>query len=151
MKTIRMNRQIFRDAISDAVYKLNPRIQVRNPVMFIVCVGAAMTTILLLRDIGRQNLAEIFFTLQISLWLWFTVLFANFAEAIAEGRGKAQCGEESPLAPGFYHIRSQREGMRNPPQRHAANHGARLAQRFGCLPVCGIGGQLLFDLVAFGG
>ena len=90
MKTIRMNRQIFRDAISDAVYKLNPRIQVRNPVMFIVCVGAAMTTILLLRDIGRQNLAEIFFTLQISLWLWFTVLFANFAEAIAEGRGKAQ-------------------------------------------------------------
>ena len=90
MKTIRMNRQIYRDAISDAVYKLNPRVQIRNPVMFIVCVGATMTTILLLRDVWQQARTDIFFTLQISLWLWFTVLFANFAEAIAEGRGKAQ-------------------------------------------------------------
>jgi K+-transporting ATPase ATPase B chain len=90
MKKIRMNSQIIRDAIGDAVYKLNPRVQVRNPVMFIVCVGAAMTTILLLRDIWQQNREDVFFTLQISLWLWFTVLFANFAEAIAEGRGKAQ-------------------------------------------------------------
>ena len=90
MKTIHMNSQIFRDAVSDAFYKLNPRVQVRNPVMFIVCVGAAMTAIILARDIGRQKFEDVFFTLQITLWLWFTVLFANFAEAIAEGRGKAQ-------------------------------------------------------------
>ncbi|MHC1762265.1 MAG: potassium-transporting ATPase subunit KdpB [Negativicutes bacterium] len=90
MKNISMNRQIFREAMGDAVYKLNPRTQIRNPVMFIVCVGAALTTILLVRDVWQQNLETVFFTLQISLWLWFTVLFANFAEAIAEGRGKAQ-------------------------------------------------------------
>ena len=90
MKNISMNRQIFREAMGDAVYKLNPRTQIRNPVMFIVCVGAALTTILLVRDVWQQNLENVFFTLQISLWLWFTVLFANFAEAIAEGRGKAQ-------------------------------------------------------------
>ena len=90
MKNISMNPQIFREAMGDAIYKLNPRTQIRNPVMFIVCVGAALTTILLVRDIWQQNLENVFFTLQISLWLWFTVLFANFAEAIAEGRGKAQ-------------------------------------------------------------
>lgn len=90
MKNIAMNRQIFREAMGDAISKLNPRTQFRNPVMFIVCVGAALTTILLARDVWQQNMEGFSFTLQIILWLWFTVLFANFAEAIAEGRGKAQ-------------------------------------------------------------
>src|SRR5437667_7926008 len=69
--------------------KLNPVTLLKNPVMFVVEVGAALTTVFLVRDvvIGAGGIG---FTLQISLWLWFTVLFANFAEAMAEARGKAQ-------------------------------------------------------------
>jgi K+-transporting ATPase ATPase B chain len=80
---------IVRRAIGDAFVKLAPRHMVRNPVMFVVLIGSVLTTLVLLRDItaGRGDIA---FTLQITLWLWFTVLFANFAEAMAEGRGKAQ-------------------------------------------------------------
>jgi potassium-transporting ATPase ATP-binding subunit len=76
-------------ALLGALTKLDPRIMIRNPVMFVVEVVAALTTILFLRDVatGGANLA---FSGQILLWLWFTVLFANFAEAVAEGRGKAQ-------------------------------------------------------------
>jgi K+-transporting ATPase ATPase B chain len=77
--------KIIRRALGDAVVKLDPRTMMKNPVMFVVEVGAVVTTILLFR--GKQNFA---FNLQITLWLWFTVLFANFAEAMAEGRGKAQ-------------------------------------------------------------
>jgi K+-transporting ATPase ATPase B chain len=72
-------------ALVDAVVKLDPRTMMENPVMFVVEVGSAVTTLLLLK--GDQSFA---FNLQITLWLWFTVLFANFAEAMAEGRGKAQ-------------------------------------------------------------
>src|SRR5438876_968056 len=69
--------------------KLNPVTLLKNPVMFVVEVGAALTTVFLFRDV-IIGAAGIGFTLQISLWLWFTVLFANFAEAMAEARGKAQ-------------------------------------------------------------
>src|ERR1035438_1098207 len=80
---------IVRRALKDSFVKLNPRGMMKNPVMFVVEVGAAMTTILAARDIvSGASLAG--FTFQITLWLWFTVLFANFAEAMAEGRGKAQ-------------------------------------------------------------
>ncbi|HWZ29436.1 MAG TPA: potassium-transporting ATPase subunit KdpB [Gemmatimonadales bacterium] len=80
---------IVRRAARDAFAKLDPRHMVRNPVMFVVMVGSALTTLILLRDViaGRGGIG---FTLQITLWLWFTVIFANFAEAMAEGRGKAQ-------------------------------------------------------------
>src|SRR6201991_569332 len=76
-------------AIGSAFVKLDPRLMIKNPVMFVVEVVAALTTIIFLRDLvtGGGNLG---FTFQIILWLWFTVLFANFAEAVAEGRGKAQ-------------------------------------------------------------
>src|SRR5450759_577582 len=77
--------KIIRRALVDAVVKLDPRTMMKNPVMFVVEVGSVVTTILLFR--GKQSFA---FNLQITLWLWFTVLFANFAEAMAEGRGKAQ-------------------------------------------------------------
>jgi K+-transporting ATPase ATPase B chain len=82
---------IVRRAIKDSFVKLNPRLQAKNPVMFVVGVGALLTTILFFRDLfsgvaGGTLLYEV----QIALWLWFTVLFANFAEAMAEGRGKAQ-------------------------------------------------------------
>ncbi|KQO66502.1 MULTISPECIES: potassium-transporting ATPase subunit KdpB [Methylobacterium] len=76
-------------ALIGALTKLDPRKMIKNPVMFVVEVVAALTTVLFIRDVatGGANLA---FSGQIILWLWFTVLFANFAEAIAEGRGKAQ-------------------------------------------------------------
>jgi K+-transporting ATPase ATPase B chain len=81
--------KILWPAIGGAFRKLDPRILIRNPVMFVVEVVATLTTILLVRDLftGAGNYA---FSFQINLWLWFTVLFANFAEAVAEGRGKAQ-------------------------------------------------------------
>ena len=87
-KAIR-DAHIMRRALLSALVKLNPRTMMRNPVMFVVEVGSIMTTLLLVRDIGR-GAQDIGFALQITLWLWFTVLFANFAEAMAEGRGKAQ-------------------------------------------------------------
>jgi len=81
--------KILVPAIGGAFRKLDPRILIRNPVMFVVEVVATLTTVLFFRDLftGGANLA---FSFQINLWLWFTVLFANFAEAVAEGRGKAQ-------------------------------------------------------------
>jgi K+-transporting ATPase ATPase B chain len=82
--------QILRQAIIDSFRKLNPRNQVRNPVMFVVYVGSILTTLLFLQALFGKGEAPAGFILHISVWLWFTVLFANFAEAMAEGRGKAQ-------------------------------------------------------------
>jgi K+-transporting ATPase ATPase B chain len=81
---------IVRGALIDSVRKLHPRTQARNPVMFVVLVGSVLTTILFLRDVGDSTAAENVFSGLVALLLWFTVLFANFAEAMAEGRGKAQ-------------------------------------------------------------
>ena len=80
---------IVRGAIVDALRKLHPRTMAKNPVMFVVEVGSVLTTLRLVADAiaGRPGLG---FELQITFWLWLTVLFANFAEAMAEGRGKAQ-------------------------------------------------------------
>ncbi|HWR09877.1 potassium-transporting ATPase subunit KdpB [Sporomusa sp.] len=83
------DKHIIAGAVRDAFRKLNPRVQMKNPVMFIVFVGALLTTGLMVRDMVQGSAGNLF-ALQINLWLWFTVLFANFAEAIAEGRGKAQ-------------------------------------------------------------
>jgi K+-transporting ATPase ATPase B chain len=77
--------KIIWPAIGDAFKKLAPRLMVKNPVMFVTMVGAAITTVDIFRSPG-----QLAFVLQIAIWLWFTVLFANFAEAVAEGRGKAQ-------------------------------------------------------------
>src|SRR6516162_11490860 len=76
---------IIGPAISDSFWKLNPLTLARNPVMFVTEVGAVITTVLMFVGHG----GHFGFQLQIALWLWFTVLFANFAEAMAEGRGKA--------------------------------------------------------------
>jgi K+-transporting ATPase ATPase B chain len=80
---------IVKRAVWDSFVKLNPRTMMKNPVMFVVEVGAALTTVLVFRD-WKAAAPDLGFTFQITLWLWFTVLFANFAEAMAEGRGKAQ-------------------------------------------------------------
>jgi K+-transporting ATPase ATPase B chain len=83
------DKKILTRALVDSFTKLHPRTMIKNPVMFVVEVGAAVTTIELIVDAARK-VPHLGFGLQITLWLWFTVLFANFAEAMAEGRGKAQ-------------------------------------------------------------
>src|ERR1700757_4268862 len=91
-----LDPKIVIPAIKASFTKLDPRLMMKNPVMFVVEIVAALTTVIFLRDLatGGANLgfpfANLGFTFQIILWLWFTVLFANFAEAVAEGRGKAQ-------------------------------------------------------------
>ena len=83
-----MNNEIMMTALADSFRKLNPKLQYKNPVMFVTFVGAVFCSFYVVADvISSRPLA---FELQIALWLWFTVLFANFAEALAEGRGKAQ-------------------------------------------------------------
>jgi K+-transporting ATPase ATPase B chain len=93
-------------AILDAFRKLSPTVQWRNPVMFVVYVGSLLTTILWLQAQSGQGDAPAGFILTVALWLWFTVLFANFAEALAEGRSKAQAsalrGLKRKAGPGSY-------------------------------------------------
>ncbi len=81
---------IVRQAIIDSFRKLDPRVQARNPVMFVVLVGSVFTTLIFLQDLGDARAEDNLFAGLVAAWLWFTVLFANFAEAMAEGRGKAQ-------------------------------------------------------------
>jgi len=85
-----LDPQIVKRALWESLLKLNPRHQLRNPVMFTVYVGSALTTYLFLQSLAGDGNESSLFILAISAWLWFTVLFANFAEAMAEGRGKAQ-------------------------------------------------------------
>src|SRR3978361_2351419 len=99
METMKLQKKVTASAMLDpkivvpairaAFAKLDPRLMVKNPVMFVVEIVAALTSVIFLRALvtGAPNLS---FTFQIIIWLWFTVLFANFAEAVAEGRGKAQ-------------------------------------------------------------
>ena len=84
------DKQLIWQAICDAFTKLNPLHLIKNPVIFIVEIGCIFTTILFIRSLFGQGEERASFILSVSLWLWFTVLFANFAEAMAEGRGKAQ-------------------------------------------------------------
>jgi len=83
---------VLRAALLDAFRKLDPRVMAKNPVMFVVEVGSVMNTLIGVRDLAASppGALPVGFTLQVAIWLWFTVLFANFAEALAEGRGKAQ-------------------------------------------------------------
>ena len=89
---------LTRTAMFDAVKKLDPRVQFRNPVMFLVWIGSVLTTLLALGMVGGQLSGNAGFTAGVALWLWFTVLFANFAEALAEGRSKAQANSLKGLS-----------------------------------------------------
>ena len=89
-KTSLFEPTIVRAAAVDALRKLHPRLMVRNPVMFVVYAGCFLTTALFVQALTGRGEAGTGFILSVALWLWFTVLFANFAEAMAEGRGKAQ-------------------------------------------------------------
>src|SRR5689334_2365563 len=84
------DRELVLAAVRDSFPKLDPRLQARNPVMFIVELGSVITTVIFFKDLVQGNDGQLWFVGVIAVWLWLTVLFANFAEAIAEGRGKAQ-------------------------------------------------------------
>jgi K+-transporting ATPase ATPase B chain len=84
------SRELVVQAIWDSFPKLDPRRQLKNPVMFIVELGSVITTVIFFKDVAQGNHGQLWFVGVIAFWLWLTVLFANFAEAIAEGRGKAQ-------------------------------------------------------------
>ena len=89
-KQTTFRRELYQRAITESFVKLNPRLMVRNPVMFVVEVGSALTTALWIQALLGKGEAPTGFIGAITIWLWFTVLFANFSEAVAEGRGKAQ-------------------------------------------------------------
>ncbi|MDA8053971.1 MAG: potassium-transporting ATPase subunit KdpB [Deltaproteobacteria bacterium] len=84
------NKEILVSAIWESFRKLNPKVMIKNPVMFVVEIGSVITAAIFLKDVFFHDFKDIAFIFQITLWLWFTVLFANFAESISEGRGKAQ-------------------------------------------------------------
>ncbi len=88
--TTLFDRRILGEAITGSFRKLDPRVQLRNPVMFAVFLGSLLTTVLWVKSLGGVADESSTFVLGVAIWLWFTVLFANFAEAIAEGHGKAQ-------------------------------------------------------------
>ena len=81
---------LVRPAIASSFAKLDPRVQWRNPVMFVVYIGSILTTLLAFQAAKGHGEAPLGFIIAVTVWLWFTVLFANFAEALAEGRSKAQ-------------------------------------------------------------
>ena len=83
-------QEVYQRAIWESFLKLDPRRMLRNPVMFVVEVGSVLTSLLWIQALLRQGEAPASFIGAVAIWLWFTVLFANFAEAVAEGRGKAQ-------------------------------------------------------------
>src|SRR6201988_5241944 len=84
------SRELTLAAVRDSFPKLDPRNQLKNPVMFIVELGSVITTGIFFIDVASDRTGQLWFVGVIAVWLWLTVLFANFAEAIAEGRGKAQ-------------------------------------------------------------
>src|SRR2546428_7486493 len=106
---------IVGQAVIDSFRKLTPRRQVRNPVMFVVYVGSILTTLLFLQALVGKGEASPGFILAVSVWLWFTVLFANFAEAMAEGRGKAQAAS----------LRKARRDIQAKRLRHAERRAPR--------------------------
>ena len=112
-KPLGLTGEMYRRALLDALRKLNPRWMMRNPVMFVVEVGSILTTALWLQALAGQGEAPAWYIGFVSLWLWFTVLFANFSEALAEGRGKAQ-------AEGLRRARRETMAKRLKEPRHGA-------------------------------
>jgi K+-transporting ATPase ATPase B chain len=105
---------IVRPALGDAFRKLDPRVMAKNPVMFVVEVGCVLVTVLVAHDLWRGAAVDLRFSVQLILWLWFTVLFANFAEAMAEGRGKAQAATLRKMRTTTMAVRMRRAGAGAP-------------------------------------
>jgi K+-transporting ATPase ATPase B chain len=111
------DRALVVPALADSLRKLDPRIQWRNPVMFVVYVGSIFTTILWVQALRGQGEAPAWFILAVTIWLWFTVLFANFAEALAEGRSKAQAAALRGLRQTVFAKKLPNAKARNMPMR----------------------------------
>src|SRR5215467_14024408 len=107
------SRDLVVRAIWDSFPKLDPRLQLKNPVMFIVELGSVITTVIFFLELARGQYGQLWFVGVISLWLWLTVLFANFAEAIAEGRGKAQASALRATRTTTTALRRERDGHLN--------------------------------------
>jgi K+-transporting ATPase ATPase B chain len=124
------DRAILRVALLDSLRKLDPRVTARNPVMVVVAAGAIVTTAGWLADLrpGASAAEPAWFTLSVALWLWFTVLFSNFAEALAEGRGKAQAGRSAASAARPWRG-GRRTSMRKLCQRRAFARGTSSSSR----------------------
>jgi K+-transporting ATPase ATPase B chain len=105
---------IVKPAIGEAFKKLDPRVMAKNPVMFVVEVGSVLVTVLVVHDLARGAPVDLKFNIQLILWLWFTVLFANFAEAMAEGRGKAQAATLRKMRTTTMAVRMRRAGDATP-------------------------------------
>src|SRR5467141_1770080 len=110
-----LDREIMVPALVESFTKLDPRWQARNPVMFVVEVGSVITTIIFIAGLFRRA-PDSLFVGQITLWLWFTLIFANFAEALAEGRGKRGARVVLAVAQGRY--RRDRGGRPDPERWH---------------------------------
>jgi potassium-transporting ATPase ATP-binding subunit len=104
------SRELVVQAIWDSFPKLDPRLQLRNPVMFIVELGSVITTVIFFKDLAQGHNSQLWFVGTIAIWLWLTVLFANFAEAIAEGRGKAQANALRATRTTTTALRQSRDG-----------------------------------------
>jgi K+-transporting ATPase ATPase B chain len=111
------DRALVIPALTDSLRKLDPRTQWHNPVMFVVYVGSIFTTILWVQALGGQGEAPAWFILAVTIWLWFTVLFANFAEALAEGRSKAQAAALRGLRQTVFAKKLPNAKARNMPMR----------------------------------
>src|SRR5512139_3934005 len=110
-KSSSLKHHLYLRAIPDAFVKLNPRHMVRNPVMFVVEIGSLMTTLLWVQALTGHGEAPTTFIGVVALWLWFTIIFANFSEALAEGRGKAQ-------AEALRRTRQETQAKKLPQPRH---------------------------------
>ncbi len=117
------DRTLLGPAMLAALRKLDPLVQWRNPVMFVVYIGSILTTILWLNALTGHGEAPAWFILNVAIWLWFTVLFANFAEALAEGRSKAQAA--------LFAVSSRRSGPRSSSMRVIARV-TRAYERMNC-------------------
>jgi potassium-transporting ATPase ATP-binding subunit len=111
---------ILKQAAGEALKKLNPRTMAKNPVMFVVEVGCVLVSVLFVYDLARGAPVDVKLNVQLILWLWFTVLFANFAEAMAEGRGKAQAETLRALRTTTMARRLRRAGSSAPIDKTAA-------------------------------
>src|SRR5579859_1883693 len=106
------DRALLGPALIDALRKLDPRVQWRNPVMFVVYIGSILTTGLWIQALLGTGEAPAWFIFSVAVWLWFTVLFANFAEALAEGRSKAQAAALRGLKQTVFAKKLAAEGAR---------------------------------------
>jgi potassium-transporting ATPase ATP-binding subunit len=144
------DRRILAEAAKDSLRKLAPGKVLRNPVMFVVEIGSALTTLLAVRDVIAPNAqsAPFWFTASIAVWLWFTVVFANFAEAVAEGRGKAQAASLRKMrtqttARRLLSSWKPSEGCQTFPRWSAASEAGRLPTQNGRGPMEVVGADTL--------